>query len=103
MDHVECVSWLSFSEKYRQSPFLRLGNTVVNEDGIANQPIDDCILKNNIEKRQVKETKYNELKKRIFMKRSKASTCRERLNKIINLSFVVYDIDVLDHLHDELV
>ena len=48
IDHIECVSLLSFSEKYRQSPFLRLDNTVVNEDGIANQPIDDSILKNNI-------------------------------------------------------
>ena len=81
---------------------MKLDNTVVNEDGIANQPINDSMLKNNIEKSQVKETKYNELKKRIFMKRSNASTCRERLNEIINLSFVVYDIDVLDHLHDEL-
>ena len=50
MDHIKCVSWLSFSEKYRQSPFLRLDNTVVNEDGIANQPTDDSILESNIEK-----------------------------------------------------
>ena len=82
---------------------MKLDNTVINADGIANQPINDSILKNNIEKSQVKETKYNELKKRIFMKRSKASTCRELLNQIRNLSFVVYDNDVLDHLHDELV
>ena len=97
MDHIECVSWQSFSEKYR------LDNTVVSEDGIANQPIDDGILKNNIEKSQVKETKYNELKKRAFMKRSEASTCRELLNQIRNLSFVVYDNDVLDRLHDKLI
>ena len=82
---------------------MRLDNTVVNEDGIANQPIDDNILKNNIEKNQVKEAKYNELKKGIFMKRSKASTCRELLNQIRNLSSVVYHNDALDHLHDELV
>ena len=69
----------------------------------CNQPIDDNILKNNIEKNQVKEAKYNELKKGIFMKRSKASTCRELLNQIRNLSSVVYHNDALDHLHDELV
>ena len=51
MGNIECVSWLSFLEKYRQSPFLRLDNTVVNEDGIANQPIDDSIIKNTIEKK----------------------------------------------------
>ena len=51
MDNIECVSWLPFLEKYRQSPFLRLDNTVVNEDGIANQPIDDSIIKNTIEKK----------------------------------------------------
>ena len=59
MDHIECVSWLSFSEKYWLSSFLRLDNTVVNEDGIANLPIDDDIFENNIEKSQVKENKYN--------------------------------------------
>ena len=37
---------------------MRLDNTVVNEDGIANLPIDDDILENNIEKSQVKENKY---------------------------------------------
>ena len=77
LDHIECVSWLSFSEKYKQLSFLRLGNTVVNKDGIEDQPIDDSILENNIEKSQLTETKNNELKKRIFMKISKTSTCRE--------------------------
>ena len=57
MDHIEYVSWLSFSEKYRQSPFLRLDNTVINKDGISNQPIHDSILENNIEK--VKTKKLN--------------------------------------------
>ena len=78
MDHIKCVSWLSFSEKHRQK-----------------------IIKNDID--QVQETKYTELKKYIFMKRSKASTCRELLNQIRNLLFVVYDNDALDHLYDELV
>ena len=50
MNHIECVSWLSFPEKYRQSHFLRLDNTVVNEDGIANHPNDDNVLENNIDK-----------------------------------------------------
>ena len=74
MDHIEYVSWLSFSEKYRQSPFLRLDNTVINKDGISNQPIDDSILENNIEKSKDKKTKYNEWKKRIFMKRLETSS-----------------------------
>ena len=103
MDHIECASWLSFSEKYRESPFLRLDNTVVNKDGIANQPIDNSILKNDVEKSHVKKAKYNELKKRIFIKKPKASTCRELLNQIRNLSFVVYNNYALDNLHDELV
>ena len=85
MDHCECASWLSFSEKYRQSPFLRLDNTVVNEDGIANQLIDNSMLENIIEESHFKETEYTELRKHIFMKRSKASTCRELLNQIRNL------------------
>ena len=37
------------------------------------------------------------------MQRSKASACRELLNKITNLSFVVYYNDALDHLYNELV
>ena len=102
MDHIECASWLSFSEKCRESPFLRLYNTVVNKDGTTNQPIDNSILKNDVEKSQVKKAKYNELKKRIFIKKSKASTCRELLNQIRKLSFVVYNNYALDHLHDEL-
>ena len=81
MNHFEYVSWLSFTEKYRQSPFLRLDNTVVNKDGIANQPIDNSMLENNIEESQVKKTEYTELRKHIFMKRSKASTCREPMNQ----------------------
>ena len=103
MDHIECASWLSFSEKYREWPFLRLDNTVVNKDGIANQPIENSILKNDVDKSQVKKAKYNELKKRIFIKKSKASTCQELLYQIRNLSFVVYNNYALDHLHDELV
>ena len=71
MDHIECASWLSFSEKCRESPFLRLYNTIVNKDGIANQPIDNSILKNDVEKSHVKKAKYNELKKRIFIKKQK--------------------------------
>ena len=74
MDHIEYVSWLSFSEKYRQSPFLRLDNTVINKDGISNQPIHDSILENNIEKSKDKKTKYKEWKKRIFMKRLETSS-----------------------------
>ena len=61
---------------------MRLDDTVLNKDGIANQPIDNSILKNNTEKSQVKEAKYSELKKHIFMKISKASTFQELLNQI---------------------
>ena len=43
------------------------------------------------------------MKERIFMKRLKASSYRELLNQIRNLSFAVYDNDALDHLYDELV
>lgn len=50
------ASWLSFPEKYRQTLFSRLDKTVVNEDGIENQPINHSILENNIEKKsQIKE------------------------------------------------
>ena len=45
MDNIDCVSLPSFSEKSRLSPFFRLDNAVVNENGIANQPIEDSILK----------------------------------------------------------
>ena len=65
--------------KIIQLPFLRLDNTAVNEDGIANQSIDGSILENNTEKSQMKETKYKALKKGIFIKRSKTSTCEELL------------------------
>ena len=54
--------------KIIQLPFLRLDNTAVNEDGIANQSIDGSILENNIEKSQMKETKYKELKKGSLLK-----------------------------------
>ena len=82
---------------------MRLDDTVVNKDGIANQPIDDSILQNNTEKSQVKEAKYSKLKKHIFMKISKASTYQELLNQIRILSFVVYNNNAFDHLHDRLV
>ena len=45
---------------FSQFTFLGLDNTIVNKDGIANQPIgESLLLQNNIEKSQVKETKYN--------------------------------------------
>ena len=50
------ASWLSFPEKYWKTLFSRLDKTVVNEDGIENQPINHSILENNIEKSQIKET-----------------------------------------------
>ena len=57
----------SFQKNYTIA-LLRLDNTVVNEDGIANQSIDGSILENNIEKSQMKETKYKELKKGSLLK-----------------------------------
>ena len=46
-----------------------------NQQGwISNQPIHDSILENNIEKSKDKKTKYNEWKKRIFMKRLETSS-----------------------------
>ena len=47
---------------FSQFTFLGLDNTIVNKDGIANQPIgESLLLQNNIEKSQVKETKYNRI------------------------------------------
>ena len=42
-------------QKYRQSPFLRLDITVFNDDGMANQEMDDNILENNTEKNKSKK------------------------------------------------
>ena len=48
------------------------------------------------------EAKFQEIPKKVYPKKSKASSCREILNKLRSLTFVVYDNGALDSLEEQL-
>ena len=97
IENIEQVCWESFSEKYRNSPFLKLDSNILKEN-------ENEIPAENMHNghSDTTNTQFEELKKKVYMKRSKAFSWRELLNQIKNISYIVYDNEALDHLHNEL-
>ena len=99
---VQGASWNSLSQKYRPSPFFQLDKEVIFSQ---HEPKRECDAEND-EKDEGEglevEVLQKEIPKKCFSKRSKAVACRELLNQMKSLTFVVYDNDALDQLYESL-
>ena len=99
---VQGASWNSLSQKYRPSPFCQLDKEVIFSQ---HEPERECDAEND-EKDEGEglevEVLQKEIPKKCFSKRSKAVACRELLNQMKSLTFVVYDNDALDQLYESL-
>ena len=103
-EHIKDISWNRLPSSYRNSPFFNLDAEIIstlqvqeNELQIANNGLGPEISTEGAEKPILLE-----IPKKVYPKKSRASVCREILNKIKSLTFVVYDGEVLEKLKEQL-
>ena len=98
------ISWDRLPSSYRNSPCFNLDAEIIstlqvqeNELQIANDGLEPEVLTEGAEKQILFE-----IPKKVYPKKSTASACREILNKIKSLTFVVYDGKALEKLEEQL-
>ena len=96
-ENLKDISWDRLPSSYRNSPFFNLDAEIIptlqvqeNELQIANNGLGPEISTEGAEKPILLE-----IPKKVYPKK-RASACREILNKIKSLTFVVYDGEVLE-------
>ena len=111
------VSWQKFPAKYRNRPHFILdekvlfdGKCTVPMQGTAlikgdNEDFDDdsTPAADMVDGNSESVTSFLKLPINKYKARSKAAACRDLLNRIRSLTFLVYDEDVLDSVHSELI
>ena len=94
-------NWESFPEAYKRSVFFTLDESTVyfasKSENVVSISDTEESAQNNA------ETILKEIPTKVFPKRTKASSCRELLNEIKNLTYIVYETDALDVLEEQLV
>ena len=101
-DKVEGISWASLPDSYTLSPFLNIDYSVINVNGV------DRTLSNTTESNIAFVETENDnvdllaIPKKMYPKRSKASSCREVLGQIRSLTYLVYDSEALEDLEEKL-
>ena len=95
INNVYGMSWKSFSAKYRSSPFLTLDSKVISEIGDDDvRMLSEDEDENNVPPAEVVPgLTLSQLQRKVYAKTSKAASCRELLNQIINMTYVIYDND----------
>ena len=101
-EHCEEVNRQTLPKPYISSPYFNLDDSVFYQ-----QSQNDTLLADNCEEMidpsQCKdEVTFQEISKKVYPKKSKASSCREILNKLRSLTFVVYDNDSLEEQLSEI-
>ena len=93
IEKIEGYSWFNLPENYRNSPFISLDGNVI-------KPIDSVEHSHNTHEntdythdQQDVEVLYPSLPRKRYPKRLKASECRDLLNQLKSLSYIVYDMD----------
>ena len=84
----------SFTFKLQKFPIF---NVASPGERIANNGLEPEVSTEGAE-----ETILLEIPKKVYPKKSRASACREILNKIKSLTFVVYDGEALEKLEEQL-
>ena len=86
MENVEHVTWFSLSKEYRDSPFLKLDEPLLVEENdvfTKTKPSLDTNFVDNVELKKLSKKQYEES--------SKGTICREMLNQIKHLTYLIYD------------
>ena len=89
------IVYLQVTERYFVGSFTL--QVQENELQIANDGLEPEVLNEGAEKQILFE-----IPKKVYPKKSTASACREILNKIKSLTFVVYDGKALEKLEEQL-
>lgn len=94
---INSVTWDSVSKKYRDSPFLKLDNEIIApcELKSRSQSAVNTQINANI-------ALINDIPKKAYSSRTKASRCRELLTQVKSATFLVDNADVLDTLEKNL-
>ena len=91
--------WESLPVTYKTSPYFNLDYSVINRKSlIRNDNEKDDGLYTVIED----EVAIKEIPRKQYSKRTKTSNCREILNQIKSLTYLVNDVDTLDAMEDQL-
>ena len=98
-EYLPEFGWESLPVTYKTSPYFNLDYFVINRKNlIRNDNEKDDGLYTVIED----EVVIKEIGRKQNSKRTKASNCREILNQIKSLTYLVNDVDTLDALEDQL-
>ena len=81
------------------SSYLKLDSDVILNDSGINADIHE---EQEMQMENDELVLLGELKKKVYGKNSKASSCRELMNQIKNLTYLIYDNDALDYAHETL-
>ena len=92
---VQGALWNSLSPKYISSPFFQLDKDIIfylhepekQRDAENNEKSEEEGLEGNV--------LLKEIPRKCYTKRSRTAACRELLNQIKSLTFVLYDSDAL--------
>ena len=97
-------TWKDLGERYTTSPFFNLDPYIVNGN-LPEEPLvkeDHSELNEHSESDRVTVITAKDIPVAVYSKRTKASSCRDYLNEIKRLTYLIYDREVLDSLEEEL-
>ena len=85
------VSWESLSSLYRNSPYLSLETYLIDGNN------SNCLAEDffNFDDKN-SDVRLEEIPKKVYPKRSKASTCRDLLQQLKSMTYLVYDLEALE-------
>ena len=102
-DKIDGLDWNSFSVNYRNSLYfcLHINNQILDK---SNEEFPVCENKGPepVCKNVDQSAYFKTLPKKQYVKRSKASMCRELLKQINSLTFLVLEEETLDKLEEDL-
>ena len=100
INNVEDITWESFSSLYKASPFFQLDMEVIGLP--AAHALKDNSDSNETNENNDANDNFDELPKQVNGKRTKASACRELLQQIKSLTYLVSDNASLVELESQL-
>ena len=101
-------SWDNFPSQYKDSVFLILDSEVIqgtvrySSSNPETQDTSDLYEEEPLEEEKSKKIEVKAIPKRVYPKRSAASSCRDLLQQIKSITYIVHDEDSLDNLYLDL-
>ena len=99
-EHIEEISLDPLRSSYRNSPFLNLDEEIISTLQVQENELHG--LEPEVSTEGAEKPILLEILKKVYPKKYRASACREILNKVKCLTFVVYDGEALEKLEEQL-